>query len=91
MKHELEPNRALSRGSANMIGVAFGAVAVGALAIGALAIGRLAIRKMLIGGAKFKFLHVGELTVSRFRVSDVVVSESLTLPPPTSRENRELE
>jgi hypothetical protein len=48
-----------------MLGIAVGAVAIGALAIGALVIGRLAIRRMLIGGAKFKSLGVGELTVTR--------------------------
>jgi len=91
MKDKLETNRAGSRDSSSMLGLAVGAVAIGALAIGALAIGRLAIRRLLIGGAKFKSLHLGELTVTRLRVSDVVVSESLRLPPSATRENRELE
>ncbi len=79
MKDEPEANRTLGR-SASMVGVALGALAVGAFAIGT-----------LVGGARFKSLHVAELTVTCLRVSDVVVSESLRLPPTTPREGRDLE
>jgi hypothetical protein len=91
MKRKLKTNGSGSGSCAAMLGVAFGAVVIGAFAVGALAVGRLAIRRMLIGGATFKSLHAGELTVTRLRVSDVVVSESLRLPPGSARESKELD
>jgi hypothetical protein len=92
MKRKLETHGGASGSTAAMFGVAFGAVAIGAFAIGVLApIGRLAIRRMLIGEAALKSLHVGELSVTRLRVSNVVVSESLELPPSSTRESKELD
>jgi len=60
---------------------ALGALAVGAFAIGALAIGRLVIGKLAIGRAKMKSLEIDESKVARLRVGELVVSDSLTLPP----------
>jgi hypothetical protein len=71
-------------GAATVVG-ALGAVAIGAVAIGALAIGRLAIRRILVGGARFRSLQIGELTVVRLRVSDLIVDDRLSLPPSASR------
>jgi len=63
-----------------MIATAIGVVAVGASAIAALAIGRLAIRHIVVDNAKFKSLEIQDLTVTRFRANDVIVSEALHVP-----------
>src|SRR5215471_16698858 len=63
-----------------MMATAIGAVAVGAFAIGALAIGRLAIRRLLVERVKFKSVEIDELSVTRLRAAEVIVSDSLELP-----------
>jgi hypothetical protein len=63
-----------------IIATGIGAVAVGAFAIGALAISRLAIRRVLVESAKFKFLEIEDLTVTRLHAAAVTVSDSLKLP-----------
>ncbi len=68
-----------------MIATGIGAIAVGAFAIGALAIGRSAIRRVQIENAKLKSLGIGDLTVSRFRAREVIVSDSLELPQKSSQ------
>jgi hypothetical protein len=59
---------------------ALGAVAVGAFAIGVLAIGRLVIRRLLAGQVEFDSFRVRDLAVTRLRVGELVVSDSLELP-----------
>ncbi|HEY7290372.1 MAG TPA: hypothetical protein VH583_11105 [Vicinamibacterales bacterium] len=60
--------------------LAIGAVAAGAFAIGVLAVRRMAIRNLVVDGARFRSLEIGELTVKRLRAEEVIVAESLTLP-----------
>jgi uncharacterized membrane protein len=50
-----------------------GAAAV--VAIAGLAIGALAIRKLLVGRAVFKSVHIVDLTVDRLRVSELIVED----------------
>jgi hypothetical protein len=45
-----------------------------------LAIGRLVIRRVLVENVKFKSPEIAELTVTRLRATEVIVSDSLTLP-----------
>jgi hypothetical protein len=63
-----------------MIGTAIGAIAAGAFAIGALTVGRFAIRRLVVGRAELKNLVVEDLTVTRIRAAEVIVSDSLELP-----------
>ena len=60
--------------------VAIGALAIGAFAIGALAIGRLVVRHIAVERAKFKCLEIEDLCVTRLRVAEVTVSDSIKLP-----------
>ena len=80
MTKHLESPRHLGLGGVAMLATAIGAVAVGAFAIGALAIGRLKIRRVIIDGAEFKSLEIHDLTVTRLRAAEVIVSDSLKLP-----------
>ena len=68
------------------IATAIGAVAIGAFAIGALAIGRLAIRHIAVERAKFKSLEIQDLIVTRLRVAEVTVVDSIKLPDNANRE-----
>jgi len=63
-----------------IIATAVGAVAVGASAIAVLAIGRLAIRRIIVEKARFKSLEIQDLTVTRLRANEVIVSEALHVP-----------
>jgi hypothetical protein len=63
-----------------MIAAAIGAVAVGEFAIGALTIRRLTVRCVLVGSAEFKSVEIQDLFVTRLRVAEVTVSDSLKLP-----------
>ena len=49
---------------------ALGAAALGALAFGALAIGALAVGRVMVGKARFRRLHVDELTVRTLYVGN---------------------
>lgn len=73
MRHRIESKHA---GGLAAIAGAVGAVAFGAFAIGALAIGSLAIRKFLVGRAVFKSVHIEDLTVTRLRVSELVIDHA---------------
>ncbi|MGD0128374.1 MAG: hypothetical protein ABSF46_23695 [Terriglobia bacterium] len=53
---------------------------MGASAIAVLAIGRLAIRRIIVEEAKFKSLEIQDLTVTRLRANEVIVSKALRLP-----------
>ena len=85
MNHERNSESLGFRGVA-IIASAIGAVAVGAFAIGALAVGRLAIGRLVIENAKFKSLEIQDLSVKRLRATEVIVSDSLALPPGTGIE-----
>ena len=67
------------------IATAMGAVAIGAVAIGALAIGRLAIRHIAIERAKLKSVEMQDRSVTRLRVAEVTVTDSIQLPDSTNR------
>jgi len=41
----------------------------------------LGYRELLVKRGKLKSLEIGELTVTRLRVSELTVSDALTLPP----------
>jgi hypothetical protein len=59
--------------------------AMGAVAIGALAIGRLAIRHIAIERAKLKSVEMQDRSVTRLRVAEVTVTDSIQLPDSTNR------
>lgn len=82
---EIRSSKSMKLRGVTAIAIATGAVAIGAFAIGALAIGRLAIRHIAVERAKFKCLEIEDLCVTRLRVAEVTVSDSIKLPDRVDR------
>jgi hypothetical protein len=66
---------------ANAMGaLAVGAFAVGALALGACAIGRLVVGKLMIQRAELKSISIEDVAITRSRVRELTVTDSLIAP-----------
>ena len=63
-----------------VVATAMGAAAVGAFAVGASTIRWLAIGRVAEGNAQVVTLEVQDLTVTRLRIGDVVLTGALELP-----------
>ena len=79
---------AAARGASAVGALALGSLALGAFAVGAVAIYRLAIRRLAIGESRIGSLKIGNLEVGRLSAAEIVVSDSLQLPPGTNPARR---